>query len=51
MIKSVAGLALDFVLLNWAGFLCYTVYTCALYFSPRVQKAYAEQYGSSNSDV
>ena len=51
MIRTVAGLSLDYVLLNWLGFVCYTVYTCLLYFGAKIKRAYAEQYGSSNTDV
>ncbi|KAL4436346.1 hypothetical protein ABPG77_009908 [Micractinium sp. CCAP 211/92] len=39
--KSVAGLSLDFQLLNMLGFSCYAVYNAALHWSPLVRREYA----------
>jgi len=35
--KSVEGLSLEFQLLNLVGFICYSVYNCALFFSEEVR--------------
>ena len=44
--KSVVGLSFDFVALNLLGFLCYSAYNCALFYSPSVRAEYLAHYGS-----
>ncbi|TYZ65658.1 hypothetical protein PybrP1_011622 [[Pythium] brassicae (nom. inval.)] len=38
--KSVVGLSLDYTLLNFLGFTCYTIFNCAFYYSESVQEQY-----------
>lgn len=38
--KSVVGLSLDYTVLNFLGFTCYTVFNCAFYYSESVQEQY-----------
>ncbi|CAM6117008.1 unnamed protein product [Calypogeia fissa] len=45
--KSVTGLTLDFLLLNFTKHSSYLIYNAALYFSPVVQQQYREKYGES----
>ncbi|KAI8927071.1 hypothetical protein BC831DRAFT_453770 [Entophlyctis helioformis] len=46
--KSTAGLSLDFVYLNVAGFLSYTIYTLSFFASPLARKQYRDKWGSDN---
>jgi len=50
-LKSVAGLSFDFVGLNLVGFSCYSVYNCALFFSPSVQRKYEARHGTTGVPV
>jgi cystinosin len=43
--RSVAGLSVDFQLLNFLGFACYAAYTSALLWSPAVRAEYAARSG------
>ncbi|XP_061988634.1 cystinosin homolog [Rosa rugosa] len=43
--KSVVGLSIDFVVLNWTKHSSYLIYNASLYFSSAVQKQYFEKYG------
>lgn len=45
--KSVAGLSLDFQLLNMLGFGCYAVYNGALFWNPTVREQYTCTHGGS----
>ncbi|PRW20981.1 Lysosomal Cystine Transporter (LCT) Family [Chlorella sorokiniana] len=45
--KSVAGLSLDFQLLNMLGFGCYAVYNGALFWNPTVREQYSCTHGGS----
>lgn len=47
--KNTAGLSMDFVHLNFLGFLCYTIYTLAFYTSPKIQNQYKSRFGADNS--
>lgn len=42
--KSVVGLSLDFQLLNLLGFVCYSIYTCTLFFNGDIRDEYANQH-------
>lgn len=41
--KSVQGLSLDFIFLNVLGFLCYSVFNLAFYFSTSIQDQYRDR--------
>lgn len=49
--KSVEGLSLDFILMNIAGFTCYTVYNLALFTSPTVQAEYKQRFQTTSIPV
>lgn len=49
--KSVAGLSLDFQLLNLLGFTAYAVYNCALYWSPVVRAQYRASHAGTDPAV
>jgi len=49
--KSVAGLSLEFQLLNIVGFACYFAFNSALYWSPDVKDEYRKEHGGNNSAV
>lgn len=42
--KSVEGLSFDFLLYNTLGFLCYSTYNCAFYFSQTVKDLYNDDH-------
>lgn len=44
---STAGLTIDFPTINGLGFVCYTIYTAALLYSPVIRKQYAARYPHS----
>lgn len=46
--KSIHGLAIDFPTINVLGFLCYTISTCALLYSPLIRKQYTERHSESS---
>ncbi|KAG0252405.1 hypothetical protein BG011_007001 [Mortierella polycephala] len=41
--KSVQGLSLDFIFLNVLGFLCYSIFNLAFYYSPEIQEEYRKR--------
>ncbi|KAF9911995.1 hypothetical protein EC991_001442 [Linnemannia zychae] len=41
--KSVQGLSMDFIYLNVLGFLCYSIFNLAFYYSPEVQEEYRKR--------
>ncbi|KAG0233224.1 PQ loop repeat-domain-containing protein [Mortierella sp. GBAus27b] len=43
--KSVQGLSMDFVHLNVLGFLCYSIFNLAFYFSSEIQEEYKRRNG------
>ena len=45
--KTTVGLSIDFCCLNIIGFMCYTTYTCTLYFNTTIQQLYHERYGNA----
>lgn len=47
--RSIAGLSLDFVRLNFVGFSCYAVYTLAMFGSAQVQEEYRRVWGSAST--
>ena len=49
--RSVAGLSLDFQLLNLAGFLCYLAFNAGLFFSADVQAEYRARHAGHSSAV
>ncbi|KAJ3276054.1 hypothetical protein HDV01_006224 [Terramyces sp. JEL0728] len=46
--KSVQGLSLDFVYLNFLGFICYAIYNTFFYYSKAAQQQYFDRFGSYN---
>lgn len=46
--QSVAGLSFEFLYLNLWGFLCYSIFNSAFYFSQDVRKQYRDQFGTEN---
>ena len=38
--KSVAGISFDFMIYNWLGFLCYSVFNLGLYLHPHIRQEY-----------
>lgn len=42
--KSVVGLNFDFLSLNIVGFIMYSMFNCALYFSPEIQEEYFSRH-------
>ncbi|KAI8902682.1 PQ loop repeat-domain-containing protein, partial [Globomyces pollinis-pini] len=46
--KSVSGLSVDFVYLNFIGFLCYTIYNLYFYYSDLARNQYLQRWGSEN---
>jgi cystinosin len=45
--KSVTGLTMDFLLMNFTKHSMYLIYNASLYFSPVVQQQYREKYGET----
>lgn len=45
--RSVTGLSIDFQMMNLLGFVCYTVYNTALYFSPVVRTQYMAAHSAN----
>jgi cystinosin len=45
--KSTQGLAIDFPTVNVLGFLCYTISTSALLYSPVIRQQYAQRHSGS----
>jgi cystinosin len=45
--KSTLGLAIDFPTINVLGFICYTISTCALLYSPLIRQQYTERHTAS----
>eukprot|EP01091_Cochliopodium_minus_P003947 TRINITY_DN13885_c0_g1_i1.p1 TRINITY_DN13885_c0_g1~~TRINITY_DN13885_c0_g1_i1.p1 ORF type:complete len:281 (-),score=16.45 TRINITY_DN13885_c0_g1_i1:46-888(-) len=45
MRKHVKGLSFDYVLYNFTGFLCYSIYNCFLYWIPVFQQEYIKVHG------
>ena len=42
--RSVSGLSLDFQLLNFLGFACYTAYNVCLFYVPSIREEYQQLY-------
>ena len=40
LLKSVAGISFDFMIYNWLGFLCYSMFNLGLYLNPTIRAAY-----------
>jgi cystinosin len=49
--KSTEGLSTDFSVINVIGFACYTVYTCAFFYSKEIEREYEERFGNKNNSV
>ncbi|KAF1319428.1 Lysosomal cystine transporter, partial [Globisporangium splendens] len=49
--QSVVGLSLDFMVLHMLGFICYTIFNCAFYFSTSVQEQYMRRNGGNRNAV
>ncbi|KAG0378525.1 hypothetical protein BGX24_003558 [Mortierella sp. AD032] len=49
--KSVKGLSMDFIYLNVFGFLCYSIFNLAFYYSPEVQEEYRARNGGQDNLV
>ncbi|KAF9583897.1 hypothetical protein BGW38_008185 [Lunasporangiospora selenospora] len=49
--KSVQGLSMDFIYLNVVGFLCYSIFNLAFYFSPEIQDEYRQRNGGQDNLV
>jgi len=47
--KSVEGLSFDFLLYNITGYIGYSIFNCALYFSPVVQSQYRKQHATKDT--
>jgi cystinosin len=45
--QSTRGVSIDFLLLNWTGFACYSIYTLGLYASPVIHQEYKQRYGDN----
>lgn len=45
--KSTAGVSIDFTIINFLGFLCYTIYTATFLYSPTIRAQYAARYPTS----
>lgn len=42
--KSTAGVSIDFTIINFLGFLCYTIYTTTFLYSSTIRAQYAARY-------
>lgn len=40
LLKSVAGISFDFMIYNWLGFFCYSVFNLGLYLHPHIRQEY-----------
>ena len=40
LLKSVAGISFDFMIYNWLGFLCYSMFNLGLYLNSMIRAAY-----------
>ena len=49
--KTTRGLSLDYQVLNWVGFFCYSMFNCALFWSPTVQIEYKARNNGHASAV
>ena len=50
MRRSVVGLSFDYAALNLVGFLCYSAFNVALYYSPAIQEDYKhDNHGHSSA--
>ena len=46
LLKSVAGISFDFMIYNWLGFLCYSMFNLGLYLNPGIRAAYRSDAAS-----
>ncbi|KAK9903968.1 hypothetical protein WJX75_001565 [Coccomyxa subellipsoidea] len=49
--RTVVGISFDFSIYNFIGFVCYSTFNCALYFSPSIRREYRRWHGGYDSDV
>ncbi|GAB9466723.1 Lysosomal cystine transporter [Globisporangium polare] len=49
--KSVVGLSLDYTVLNFLGFTCYSIFNCAFYYSESVQEQYMRRNNGNRNAV
>ena len=47
--KSYEGVSVDFIILNLIGFVCYSVYNAALYWSPTIREEYRRRNGGKDA--
>lgn len=45
--KSTVGLSIDMTIINFLGFLYYSIYTASFLYSPMIRKQYAARYSTS----
>ena len=43
LLKSVAGISFDFMIYNWLGFFCYSMFNLGLYLNPMIRAAYRSE--------
>lgn len=49
--RSTTGLSEDFSVLNVVGFFCYTIYTCAFFYSKEIQHQYQKRFNNGDNSV
>lgn len=49
--RSTTGLSVDFSVLNVVGFFCYTIYTCAFFYSKEIQHQYQKRFENGDNSV
>jgi cystinosin len=49
--KSTEGLSADFSVINFIGYFCYAIYTCALYWNEGIKELYRDRHKSEFGDA
>jgi hypothetical protein len=49
--KNVSGFSLDFAFLNLYGFICYSIYNIAFYYSSTIKNEYEDQWSGAKNTV